>query len=198
MSATRRLFIGLRLPADTASALHDEAAGALASVPHRALRIAAARDLHLTLVFLGDTAEDRIAPLAQGLARAAASSPALDLEIRGAGAFPSLARPRVLWAGVRMLRDGDRALDGLRAGIVAAVRSAGCELAPRETEEPFRPHLTLARCRFKLRQPLPRAFAELGFHAQWPASELVLFESRLESPAERYPALGTWPFGATM
>jgi 2'-5' RNA ligase len=197
MSATRRLFIGLRPPSAVASALHAEAARALASLPHRALRFAAAQDLHLTLVFLGDTAEDLIPELGQALARAALDRPELALEIRGTGAFPSLSRPRVLWAGVRAARDRDASLDELHSGIVRAVSSTGFALAPRETAEPFRPHITVARVRFALREALPSAFADLAFHAAWRASEIVLFESRLDAPAERYPALGAWPLAAT-
>jgi 2'-5' RNA ligase len=193
MSATRRVFIGLRPPTEVARELHDEAHAALASLPERWLRFAAAPDLHVTILFLGAVAEARISSLEHELERAASESPALELEIRGAGAFPSMRRPRVLWAGVSAARAEDRAPDELRTAVVRAAASAGCEVSPRESSGPFRPHITLARVRLALRRPLPDAFAALAFRARWRASELILFESRSDTPSERYPALACWP-----
>ena len=102
----------------------------------------------------------------------------------------------MLWAGVSALRAEDRAPDELRTAVVRAAASAGCEVSPRESAGPFRPHITLARVRLALRGPVPDAFAALAFRAGWRASELILFESRSDAPSERYPALARWLLGS--
>jgi 2'-5' RNA ligase len=95
--------------------------------------------LHLTLRFLGPTAEEHVdATTAAVRAVAAAASGPIELELAGAGAFPRPDRPRTLWIGVRGDLDG---LSRLAASTERALVGAGW---PPESR-PFRPHLTLAR-----------------------------------------------------
>lgn len=102
-------------------------------------------NLHLTLRFLGDVPEDRIAAVGQALTAAARRLSPFDLGVRGAGAFPRLEEPRVLWAGI----EGCPELQALHQAVEAALVEQGW---PRE-ERPFRPHLTLARAREPRRRP---------------------------------------------
>jgi 2'-5' RNA ligase len=99
--------------------------------------------IHLTLKFLGDQPPDRIERIGEELSRWAQGGSPLDLEIGNAGAFPDLARPRVLWVGVhepsgRLVGSVDRLEKGLET------------LGIRKEDRPFRPHLTLARVKDRL------------------------------------------------
>jgi len=53
--------------------------------------------LHLTLRFLGATTPERLAAVEEAVRAAARATGPLSISIRGAGAFPSPAHPRVLW-----------------------------------------------------------------------------------------------------
>jgi RNA 2',3'-cyclic 3'-phosphodiesterase len=94
--------------------------------------------IHLTLRFLGPTAADRIAELSAAIQAAAKGVPPFEITIGGAGAFPTQARPRTLWLG---LRDGVDRLAAVAGRVDDALAGAGW---PRETR-PFKAHLTLAR-----------------------------------------------------
>ena len=58
-------------------------------------------NLHLTLQFLGDVPENKIAEVAAAMQRGAAEVESLELEIRGAGAFPNPGKPRTIWLGAK-------------------------------------------------------------------------------------------------
>src|SRR4051794_20978305 len=98
--------------------------------------------LHITLAFLGEVDERSLDRLLVRLERVAARHSQLELSFAGAGAFPGRGTlARVLWTGLY----GDRrALSKMSAAVGAAGRRAG---VPEAEPKPFRPHLTLARCR---------------------------------------------------
>jgi len=96
-------------------------------------------NLHLTLVFIGETAPDRAAPLFE-IAQNLRVEPFL-MRIRGLGSF-TRDRGRLVWAGV----EENERLSELQARLSGLVAAAGFKLEKR----PFTPHLTLAReVRFK-------------------------------------------------
>lgn len=141
--------------------------------------------LHLTLRFLGPTGEERILDVAAAVDRAAAAVSPFEVAIGGAGAFPSVARPRALWLGVT-------------AGapeLGAAARTLDDRLAevgwPRD-DRPYRAHLTLARSDGVRAGPeVARrliAVAE-SFETRFQAESLVLFESVSGGGPARYEPL---------
>ncbi|MDH4161187.1 MAG: RNA 2',3'-cyclic phosphodiesterase [Nitrospirota bacterium] len=101
--------------------------------------------IHLTLKFLGEV-EESLVPLIKGsLAAACRGIGKFRIEIAGAGAFPNLKAPRVLWLGVQ----GDvEKLGALQASVEDGMADLGFE----REERKFSPHLTLGRVKF----PRPR------------------------------------------
>jgi 2'-5' RNA ligase len=89
--------------------------------------------------------ESRLDEIRNALASAVGTSDKLSLAIAGAGAFPNVRTPRVLWLGVT----GDVEKLGL---LQAAVEDAMVRLGFEREERKFSPHLTLARIKF----PKPR------------------------------------------
>jgi 2'-5' RNA ligase len=108
---------------------------------------------HLTLRFLGETAPDRVAGLAEALREATAGTAAFDLVFVSAGAFPSLQRPRVAWVGVR---DGADRLAEMASRLDRALERQGLPPEPRG----FQPHLTLFRVRRREDADRARALVE--------------------------------------
>lgn len=96
--------------------------------------------IHLTLKFLGEVAGERIADIAAALRGALEGQGPFVLQCRGAGAFPSLRRPRVVWVGIG---SGSEALVRAQGRVEAALSPLGFSPEGRA----FAPHLTLGRIR---------------------------------------------------
>ena len=144
--------------------------------------------LHLTLKFLGDVARDGVPALVERLRGAVATVPASTLHVKGVGAFPNLARPRVLWIGI-----ASPAVPPLAAAIETACEAEGF---PREAR-PFRAHVTLGRIRPGKRPPDVAFLAHDGDRdfGVSPATDVVLYQSELGSGGARHTALATLPLG---
>ncbi len=144
---------------------------------------------HLTLRFLGNRVQPlTIDRIARGLAPIAAATAPFAVQAHGAGAFPSIGRPRVIWIG---LADGE--LSKLAAQIEAL--SVKCGLEPEERR--FTPHLTIGRMRNPARDPRMRqaleSAAELDFGSS-PITSVTLYRSHLSPHGAAYEALATLPF----
>jgi 2'-5' RNA ligase len=171
-AATRRLFFAL-----WPDAALREAAAALVEqlVPRGMGRPQRPDQLHVTLAFLGDVPERRLADVHA----AAQASPGATFTIE----FDALEH----WRMPRVLCLVATDVPPPLAALVGALQAA---LATRQLpvdDRPFRPHLTLAR---KLaRFDGPASIEPLV----WPATTLTLVESRTDPAGVRYEVLGSWP-----
>lgn len=188
-----RLFVAVVLPEpvlDDLAAAMDHAHG-LAGGDDPRLRWTIRAQWHLTLTFLGTVDADVLPDLERRLARASARSEPMRLAVEGGGAFGSVRKARVLWAGVH--GDVER-LRRLAGSVSAAARRSGIEVAERR----FRPHVTLAR----LREPVDVGEQVRWWSAYsgppWLATRIDLVRSHPEvRPGERprYESLRAWPLG---
>jgi 2'-5' RNA ligase len=146
-------------------------------------------NVHLTLLFLGETPEDGVPALAAGLREAFARCPPLDLRLGSGGTFPPGRPARVAWVGV----EAPEELAALQGDITrAAVESLGFE----PEERPFHPHVTLARCAEPWRREAIDKFKAAFTGPIGPpfvADHGVLFESKLSPKGARYRAVETFP-----
>jgi 2'-5' RNA ligase len=184
-----RCFIAIDLPSDVRAGLAAAAERLRAAAPRADVRWVATPALHLTLEFLGEVSEERLAGVRNALDAVAAATPPLALTCAGLGVFPGPARPRVVWAGIT---DGVRGLGLLAAAVERAMEPLGF---PPE-RRPFRGHVTLGRVRSpRGAGPLARALEREG-HAEfgrWTAPQAVLYRSRLRPTGAIYDALATLP-----
>ncbi len=130
-----RLFVALEIPAEVRERLSHLKGG----VP--GARWLPPEQLHLTLRFIGDVAENVAADVRTELARVKAEP--FDFTVDGTGCFGEGRKARVLWAGI----EANEALNHLQKKVEIAVEHAGLEPETRK----FTPHVTLAR----LRHPKP-------------------------------------------
>jgi len=152
---------------------------------------------HVTLAFLADVPGRAYDDLLDRLARAARKRHPMRAAVAGGGAFPNVARARVLWAGVDLDTvglDGGEELRRLATGCRAAASKAGIDVAG----ERFKPHLTLAR----IGRPVEAtSWVRLldGYRGpSWDLDEMTLIASHLgEGPRKRprYEVLETFPLG---
>ena len=145
--------------------------------------------LHLTLLFLGETAEADVPALAAGLREAFAHYSPLPLRLAGGGTFPPGRPARVAWLGVESIPE----LMALQAEITqAAVEALGFE----PEQRPYHPHVTLARCPDPWRRDAIEKFTS-GFPGPvgppFVADRGVLFESKLSPKGARYREVEVFP-----
>jgi 2'-5' RNA ligase len=145
-------------------------------------------NLHLTLKFLGDLADDQVASIRRLLAEEATRWRPMALQYAGIGAFPERGSPRVVWAGA--VGDIDR-LAGLTAAVERHAEAVG---VPRE-RHPFVAHLTIGRV--KSDRHLKRLQAALEPQRQVPLGKdavdcFTLFQSTLTPDGPVYEVLETY------
>jgi 2'-5' RNA ligase len=149
----------------------------------------AAENLHLTLKFLGEVPDPRVPDVARALEGVAARHAPLALEAGGAGGFPSVARPRVVYVGVL----GQVAeLSRLAAAVDGALETMGF---PGERRA-FRAHLTVGRVRSPrggegLAGALRAAAGETA--GTWTADEVLLYRSRLHPKGAVHEVIARFP-----
>jgi 2'-5' RNA ligase len=116
----------------------------------RELRWAPVEGWHVTLVFLGPCAPERVQEVCRQSAACAAAARPFELAGSSAGCFGPEASPLVLWAG----------LTGALAAARALQASLSVALAVPDEHGAWVPHLTLARARSRAGAPVLRGLAE--------------------------------------
>ena len=182
-----RLFIGIELD----DAVRSRAAQIVASAgalldPALAVRWVPRENLHITVWFLGEVAEPRMASVLRAL-DPPFDIPAFDLHVAGFGAFPGAGLPRVLWLGVQ---EGQLPLGSLYADIAGRLHPLG--IAPEA--RPFSAHLTVGRVKGARRPVRPRDVRALwrGLPADAGVCRIgavTLFHSRLSPKGSAYDPL---------
>lgn len=139
--------------------------------------------MHLTVRFLGETAEERLPGLRQALA-APLATPAFELRFAGLGTFPPRGPARVIWLGIA---SGHDQLAAAHREVEERLARLGFE----REDRPFRAHLTLGRVRDRLggRAASIISGTQVGDLPPCAAREVTLFESRLSPRGPSYTAL---------
>ena len=141
-------------------------------------------NLHVTLKFLGQIEPARVEPMAAAIGSVAARTAPFELGVRGLGAFPAPARPRVVWVGLEPAAP----LAALATHVDAALGTLG---VPRESR-PFAAHVTLGRAREGRRNPaLTDALARPVDCGRLPVTRVSLMRSELHPRGARYTELAS-------
>jgi RNA 2',3'-cyclic 3'-phosphodiesterase len=181
-----RLFVAFDLSPEvraaivqTTASLHPEAPGARWSAPE---------SLHVTLKFLGQTDDQKLAQV-QAALQQIISLESVSLRFRGVGFFPDEKRPRVMWSGVERSPN----IFDLASAIEESLKPLGFEPETRR----FVPHVTLARLNSARNlEKLVRAAAPLTSYdfGATRESQFHLYESVLKKSGSEYKKLATFPF----
>jgi 2'-5' RNA ligase len=175
-----RLFTAITFP-DAMTAGLQKVLGSVSSVPS-AVKWVDKHHLHLTLVFLGDTPEERLPLVTEKLDQASNAVKPFELELGGAGAFPSLGHPKVLFVSAL---EGKEEAGELARAVSQSLSQIG--IVPEERE--YHAHVTLGRV--KANRGVEEAVRQLEKNC--PASlgkamvkGFTLFESRLDRQGPHY------------
>ena len=148
-----------------------------------------AKNIHLTIKFLGDVSVGNLDLLIEIIQSEANRHPSLDLSVGGLGTFPSIRRPRVIWVGVKAPIE----LDALHRGIETEMARLG--YAPED--RPFFPHLTLGRVSRNVNSDELRRISEslgnykVGFLGATRIDAVYLYRSDLQPGGAVYSRLLT-------
>jgi 2'-5' RNA ligase len=147
-------------------------------------------NIHLTLKFLGDVPPSRIESVRQATERSVISIAPFEIEIGGAGCFPSPRSPRVLWVGLITLPDS---LNRVHKRLEEELFREGF---PRELKR-FSPHLTLGRVRDPRNSALLAEELEArGFEGEkFEAREIIVMRSELKPTGSVYTQQATIRLG---
>lgn len=146
----------------------------------------AQRNMHWTLKFLGDVDILETPQICEAVARAVEPLVPFDVEVRGAGAFPDVRRPRTVWIGMGA---GSEPMIQLHDAIERELAKLGYPPDNRR----FRPHQTIGRVRGAA------ALEELGRLVEKNADfssglstvyEVVIFSSELGPDGPTHEPLG--------
>jgi 2'-5' RNA ligase len=124
-----RLFIAIDLP----QSCKDSAFKFISELNFSALKRVEPELLHITLKFLGEVREKDLPAISNALAGIKCS--AIDIAVKGAGAFPNLKRPRVIWIGA----EGDFSV------LPNAIETTLAKLGFKREKREFSAHITVAR-----------------------------------------------------
>jgi 2'-5' RNA ligase len=183
-----RLFVALEIPPAVRENLAALIKSLCAVSPQT--RWVRSENLHVTLKFIGEVPETKLASIRGALAGVRSEQPVV-LDFQGLGFFPNEKHPRVLWAGI----EASPNLKTLAGDIDGATEKLGI---PRE-QRPFSPHLTLARfepprmpetLRAAIQENAERDFGSLR------TSQFHLIESKLKRSGAEYTTVESFSFEA--
>jgi 2'-5' RNA ligase len=148
------------------------------------IRWTAIDNIHITLVFLGDTEDNVTEEIRLMLKEKCTGAGKFKLHLNGCGIFRSMNDPRIIWTGVGPSDD----LTALNETIQDGLKQTGIKLEDR----PYNPHLTLGRIKrisdIKKLKTLVEQFRESEIQVV-PVNEVILYESLLLQSGPVYKPL---------
>jgi 2'-5' RNA ligase len=190
-----RAFIAIELPEAILVELGNIEARLKPQMPRDTVRWVKADSVHLTLKFLGQVPSDQLDLIMSSLRSAVAAHACFTLEVAGAGCFPSIHRPRVVWVGVH---ENDHRLHALQRAVENAIAPLGY---PTEIRD-FTPHLTLGRVARDVRQVDQKKIGDVveaagvGSLGKWEVRQVALIKSDLKPSGAEYTILTQAPLTA--
>ena len=153
-----------------------------------------ADNLHLTLKFLGDVDNTEVPGVCNVIHRVCSHHAPFHLDFGGTGGFPSLERPRILYAGVNDA-------SGTLTKIVSQLETSLAELGFKQEPRDYIPHLTLGRTRSNSRLANSDVIARLAAEENTVlggmlVTSLQLVASFLDKSGPTYQIMDTVPLDA--
>lgn len=168
-----RLFYGIFPPRK----VQEEVAQAQDKIKgYKGWKASKTEQLHVTLLFLGEIASERLPELLQIGRQVASGAKPFKVELGGTGYFPASGSPRVWFVKA----------EGL--GLEPLANQLRLALPEVEANEKFHPHLTLAR----KKGPAPRV-APLLLNSVFEAKAVCLVESTLNPKGSQYKIIEQFP-----
>lgn len=180
-----RLFVAASLPDEHLAWVGEQVAAIRDAWP--GARWIPLENQHVTVKFLGSTAEGKLTEVASRCGEAAAAHGPAPIGLARLGVFPSPKRARVLWIGLE-----DPA--GLLTSLAGALDDRLAPLGIEPERRAFSAHLTVAR--FKVPNPVGALPSLSGPPGPFSLTEIGLWRSHLSPKGARYERLRSFQLGA--
>lgn len=184
-----RCFVAIEIPAPIQALLKPVQARLQSEV--RKASWTKPGNFHLTLKFLGDVHTEAVDAISEAVQNVAVTQKPFSIELGGVGAFPTLARPRVIWAGVK---HGASTVSSLAKAVNRELKHLGFP-----TDNRFHPHLTLGRLRTPVNlKPLKNLLHKYDTidAAIVNVNEIIVMQSQLHPNGAIYTPLNVCQFSA--
>lgn len=146
-------------------------------------------NIHLTIKFLGDVQISSLQSVKKILEEETRGVSPFKMKVQGFGAFPSIERPRILWIGTTQIEGNSFHLFKRRCD--ERLLKLGFE----KEDRPYRPHLTIGRCRGSRPSIDPVLLDHLeDDFGTFTVKEVILFKSLLTPQGAIYTELFKSPF----
>ena len=181
----KRIFIAVRI--EPGEELLKMISSFRQALRNDAIKWTETENIHITLVFLGDTEENRVREIDKLMRNLCSGFGEFEFFLKGAGVFRNLRDPRVIWAGISISPE----MAELNERISAKLSETGIRLE----ERAFNPHLTLGRIKrlidISALSELLDKYREKELQ-KVKVSEIILYESILRPAGPVYKPLGRY------
>ena len=175
----RRIFLAINLPEET----KKELASLKEQLSGLPLRWTALHNLHLTLVFLGNTSENELQKVQKIAKEVAVQHKPFSFTLSSLAYGPNEKKPRMIWAKGEIPKE----LSILQKNLQKALEQTN--------EHSFSLHITLARLReweFKKMEPEERPEIQKEISLRVLVSSFEIMESKLKRAGTEYKILETY------
>lgn len=178
-----RLFLALELSGQQKHSLHNLQGNLKKNLS--GMRWVRPENMHLTVKYLGDTAEDLLETLELEISEAVSSIEPFSIKYGKCGVFPSPQKARVIWVG---LKEGNAETLNLHEKVENTIVKLGLASERRV----YAPHLTLGRVRYQLSPSAVESIVaeNILFETDYAIVDgLILFQSHLTKQGAAYVPL---------
>ena len=194
---TIRSFISIELSEQARTELARLQSRLKETSPPQTVRWTDPKNVHLTLHFLGDLAEDSLEDVRRTLRDTASAHTPFSLNLANLGCFPNTRRARIVWVG--LTGDTDH-LVALQSGLGDRLTKA---IGFKPESRTYSPHLTIGRVKKgvtqngirELGQILEQEMPRVGRLAPLPVNHIHFIRSDLKPDGPLYTSLATAHLG---
>ncbi len=186
-----RTFIAVDFPPETLTKITKIIGYFKTQTPMDALKWVSAENLHLTIKFIGDIPEDKLAQVKMVIKKSLVDKHPFKIGVGGLGMFPNKHNPRVIWLGVTY----DQTLRDIHHVLNHSLKSTGIEPDNRD----YSPHLTIARIRQRAREETRQEIGatlskfKIDSLGEIKINEIILYQSELTRNGPIYTPLLSQP-----
>ena len=181
----KRLFAAIKINPD--KAFLDQIHELKNQLQHERIKWVEEHNIHVTLKFFGETAEERIPEINRVLEEVAADINVFSFSLQKLGVFGSSYDPRIVWVGIEPYTE--------LASIMKIIRDKLNVIGYEPDRQNLVPHLTLGRIKFlkdkNLFQQIIDQNKEISTQ-EFIVDRFILFESILKKEGPVYLALKTF------
>jgi RNA 2',3'-cyclic 3'-phosphodiesterase len=168
----KRIFIAVKV--DAGETLLKMISSLKSGLGNESIKWTNPDNIHITLVFLGDTEEEKIKIINAMLKEKCEGFGSFELIIKGSGVFKNLSDPRIIWTGIEPSEKLMQLNDFIKNGL----KDSGTEIEDR----PFKPHLTLGRIKYIKDKVVLKTLIDKYQNTEIqrvPVNEVIIYESIL-------------------